>query len=87
MVPLAAVTRVEPPSVGPLSITHDGMFPSATISFNIASGIALGEAVEFIKQARPRSARRRRSKEHSKETRSLSGSIGHSALADPGAHW
>jgi HAE1 family hydrophobic/amphiphilic exporter-1 len=51
MVPLAAVTRVEPPSVGPLSITHDGMFPSATISFNMARGIALGEAVKLIAQA------------------------------------
>jgi len=51
MVPLAAVTRLEPPSVGPLSISHDGMFPSATISFNTASGIALGDAVKLIAQA------------------------------------
>ncbi|MBM0106563.1 efflux RND transporter permease subunit [Steroidobacter sp. S1-65] len=51
MVPLGAVTRVEPPSVGPLSISHDGMFPSATISFNMAPGIALGEAVKLIAQA------------------------------------
>src|SRR5262249_42955408 len=51
MVPLTAVARIEPPGVGPLSIAHDGMFPSATISFNTASGVALGDAVEMVRQA------------------------------------
>lgn len=51
MVPLSAVTRVEAPSVGPLSIAHDGMFPSAAISFNLASGVALGDAVTMLSQA------------------------------------
>jgi multidrug efflux pump len=51
MVPLSAVTRIEPPTVGPSSITHDGMFPSATLSFNLRPGVALGEAVELIAQA------------------------------------
>lgn len=48
MVPLAAVARMEAPAVGPLSINHDGMFPSATISFNLRPGVALSEAVELI---------------------------------------
>ncbi|MBM0103614.1 multidrug efflux RND transporter permease subunit [Steroidobacter sp. S1-65] len=51
MVPLSAVARMEPPSTGPLSITHDGMFPSVNISFNLAPGVALGDAVTLIQQA------------------------------------
>jgi HAE1 family hydrophobic/amphiphilic exporter-1 len=51
MVPLSAVARVEAPQTGPLAITHDGMFPSVTISFNLAPGVALGEAVELIESA------------------------------------
>jgi len=35
----------------PLQINHLGQFPSVTISFNLASGVALGEAVEAINQA------------------------------------
>ena len=51
MVPLSAIARVEPPRSGPLAITHDGMFPSVTISFNLAPGVALGDAVTLIEQA------------------------------------
>ncbi len=51
MVPLSAVARMEPPETGPLSITHDGMFPSVTISFNLAPGVALGDAVTLIERA------------------------------------
>ena len=50
MVPLAAVARLEAPDTGPLSITHDGMFPSVAISFNLAPGVALGEAVTLIER-------------------------------------
>ncbi|MES2831174.1 MAG: multidrug efflux RND transporter permease subunit [Pseudomonadota bacterium] len=51
MVPLSAVAKLEPPSTGPLSISHYGMFPSATISFNVAQGIALGDAVNLVNAA------------------------------------
>ena len=51
MVPLSAITRLAPPSVGPLTITHDGMFPSATISFNLPAGVALSEAIDLVRQA------------------------------------
>jgi hydrophobe/amphiphile efflux-1 (HAE1) family protein len=51
MVPLSAIARLEAPRTGPLAITHDGMFPSVTISFNLAPGVALGEAVELIERA------------------------------------
>ncbi|MBL8271055.1 efflux RND transporter permease subunit, partial [Steroidobacter sp.] len=52
MVPLSSVARMEGQSTGPLSITHDGMFPSVTISFNLAPGVALGEAVTLIEQTK-----------------------------------
>ena len=47
-VPLGAfATVVEQP--GSLVINHQGQFPSATISFNVAPGASLGAAVETIK--------------------------------------
>jgi HAE1 family hydrophobic/amphiphilic exporter-1 len=36
------------PSVGPLTINHQGQVPSVTISFNLAPGISLGQAVDRI---------------------------------------
>jgi multidrug efflux pump len=41
------VTRYEP-STGPLAINHQAQFPSVTISFNLAAGIALGDAVAAV---------------------------------------
>ncbi|MCO8161494.1 multidrug efflux RND transporter permease subunit [Pseudomonas sp. 21LCFQ010] len=52
MVPLSAVASVGAPVMGPLSISHDGMFPAANLSFNLASGIALGDAVRMVEQAK-----------------------------------
>ena len=52
MVPLSAVAKVDAPTVGPLSISHDGMFPAANLSFNLAPGIALGDAVILLNQAK-----------------------------------
>ena len=48
MVPLSAVAHVAPPSTGPLSISHDGLFPAANLSFNLAPGVALGDAVSIL---------------------------------------
>ena len=48
MVPLAALAKVAPPSTGPLSISHDGLFPAANLSFNLAPGVALGDAVSIL---------------------------------------
>jgi len=50
MVPLTAVAKVEPRSTGPLTITHSGLFPSVGISFNLAPGIALSDAVQAIRK-------------------------------------
>ncbi|WP_416422683.1 multidrug efflux RND transporter permease subunit [Pseudomonas sp. App30] len=51
MVPLSALARVDAPSIGPLSIAHDGMFPAANLSFNLAPGVALGDAVQILNRA------------------------------------
>ncbi|WMN16737.1 multidrug efflux RND transporter permease subunit [Pseudomonas piscis] len=52
MVPLSALARFDAPTVGPLSIAHDGMFPAANLSFNLAPGVALGDAVILLDQAK-----------------------------------
>jgi HAE1 family hydrophobic/amphiphilic exporter-1 len=49
LIPLSAVAQLKR-SVGPMTISHVGQLPSATISFNLAPNIALGTAVEKIKQ-------------------------------------
>jgi HAE1 family hydrophobic/amphiphilic exporter-1 len=49
LVPLSAVTKLEQ-TVGPLAVNHAGQLPAVTISFNLAPGISLGEAVETISQ-------------------------------------
>jgi HAE1 family hydrophobic/amphiphilic exporter-1 len=54
-VPLEAVTKLVP-SVGPLQVNHQGNQPSVTISFNLAPGYSLGQAVDAV-QAVEREAR------------------------------
>jgi HAE1 family hydrophobic/amphiphilic exporter-1 len=49
-VPLLAFSRIEPPVSGPLLINHNGMQPAANLSFNLAPGVALGQAVEALQQ-------------------------------------
>ncbi|HWK48174.1 MAG TPA: MdtB/MuxB family multidrug efflux RND transporter permease subunit [Stellaceae bacterium] len=49
-VPLSAIARVTEQTV-PLQVNHLGQFPAITISFNLAPGASLGEAVTAIKQA------------------------------------
>ncbi|MCO5099509.1 MAG: MdtB/MuxB family multidrug efflux RND transporter permease subunit [Burkholderiaceae bacterium] len=50
LVPLSSIAHVvERPAT--LAIHHLGQFPSATISFNLAPGFALGEAVEAVHAA------------------------------------
>ena len=49
-VPLSAFAHFEP-GTSPLSINHQGQFPAATVSFNLAPGAALGEAVNAIHAA------------------------------------
>jgi multidrug efflux pump len=49
-VPLAAFTKLEPTTTA-LAVTHQWQFPATTVSFNLAPGVALGEAVEAITAA------------------------------------
>ncbi|WP_046866193.1 multidrug efflux RND transporter permease subunit [Microvirga massiliensis] len=51
-VPLAAFARWTTRPVAPLSVNHQGQFPAVTISFNLAPGIALGQATDAIERAR-----------------------------------
>jgi HAE1 family hydrophobic/amphiphilic exporter-1 len=46
-VPLSAVTRFDR-TVGPLQVNHQGQQPAVTISFNLAPGFSLGQAVDAI---------------------------------------
>ncbi|MGA9713315.1 MAG: efflux RND transporter permease subunit, partial [Candidatus Sulfotelmatobacter sp.] len=49
LVPLAAVSKFTT-GVGPLTINHTGQLPSVTISFDLASGVALGQAVSDVQK-------------------------------------
>ena len=49
-VPLSALVKVSE-RTAPLSIGHLGQFPATTVSFNLAPGAALGQAVNAITQA------------------------------------
>ena len=48
-VPLSAVTHYAP-KIAPLSVNHQGQFPSVTVSFNLAPGVALSDAAAAINQ-------------------------------------
>jgi len=49
-VPLAVMAKMRE-ETAPLQVSHLGQFPSATVSFNLAPGASLGEAVTAVKQA------------------------------------
>ena len=48
-IPLSAFTRAETVAV-PLAINHQGQFPATTLSFNLAPGVSLGDAVRAIEE-------------------------------------
>jgi multidrug efflux pump len=47
VVPLSAIAHYEP-ATAPLAVNHQGQYPSVTISFNLAPGISLSQAVAAI---------------------------------------
>jgi multidrug efflux pump len=49
MVPLSAFAHYEP-TTAPLAVNHQGQFPSVTLSFNLAPGVALSDAVRVIQE-------------------------------------
>ena len=52
-VPLRAVTKYKT-GTAPIAVNHSGQFPSVTISFNLAPGVSLGEAVKNITELKER---------------------------------
>jgi multidrug efflux pump len=49
VVPLSAFTHYEPTTAS-LAVNHQGQFPAVTLSFNLAPGVALSDAVSRIHQ-------------------------------------
>jgi len=47
-VPLSTLVDIDTSKVGPLQVTHQGQFPSVTLTFNVRPGVALGQAVDAI---------------------------------------
>jgi HAE1 family hydrophobic/amphiphilic exporter-1 len=50
-VPLSTFAHWTTEPIRPLSISHQGQFPSTTISFNLAAGVSLGDATKAVAQA------------------------------------
>jgi HAE1 family hydrophobic/amphiphilic exporter-1 len=51
-VPLSAFVKVDTDSTAYLLISHQGQFPAVTISFNVAPGVSLGDAVTAINKVK-----------------------------------
>src|SRR5262249_47787453 len=50
-VPVSTFVEVDNTKTSYLSVSHQGQFPAITISFNLAPGVALGNAVDAIQAA------------------------------------
>jgi HAE1 family hydrophobic/amphiphilic exporter-1/multidrug efflux pump len=53
LVPLSAFTHIGR-SVSPLAVNHQGQFPAVTLSFSLAPGVSLGQALRAVAVARTR---------------------------------
>ena len=51
-VPLSLFVKVGPPATNSLTVNHQGEFPAATLSFNLAPGVALSQATQVVQAAR-----------------------------------
>src|SRR5947207_3968211 len=49
LVPLGAVAKISP-TVGPLSINHQGQIPAVTLSFNLRPGVSIGQGVDLVQR-------------------------------------
>ncbi|AXF25902.1 acriflavine resistance protein B [Burkholderia pyrrocinia] len=56
LVPMNVLVSIEN-NVSPISVNHQGLFPSVTISFNLAPGQSLGNAVTAIRAAEAAAAK------------------------------
>jgi multidrug efflux pump len=52
-VPLDAISTYQP-RTAPLSVNHTGLYPSSTISFNLAAGVALSDAAAQVRDLQSR---------------------------------
>jgi len=50
LVPLTAITTLSR-AIGPLTVNHQGQLPAVTVSFNLEPGVAIGTAVNAIREA------------------------------------
>jgi HAE1 family hydrophobic/amphiphilic exporter-1/multidrug efflux pump len=50
-VPLSTFVHFDTSKTGYLSVSHQSQFPAVTLSFNLAPGVALGQAVDAIRTA------------------------------------
>jgi HAE1 family hydrophobic/amphiphilic exporter-1 len=50
-VPLSTFVKIDTTHTGYLAVNHQGQFPGVTISFNLAPGASLGQAVQAIQKA------------------------------------
>ena len=48
--PLSKSVASIAPGVGPQSVNHTGQLPSVTLSFNLAPGVALGDATSQVQE-------------------------------------
>jgi HAE1 family hydrophobic/amphiphilic exporter-1 len=51
-VPLSLFVKVGPPAASSLTVNHQGEYPAATLSFNLAPGVALSQATQVVQTAR-----------------------------------
>ncbi len=53
-VPLSLFVKVNPDATHSLTVSHQGEYPAATLSFNLAPGVALSKATQAVEAARQR---------------------------------
>ena len=51
-VPLSVFVKVDPTMTSNLTVSHQGEYPAATLSFNLAPGVALSQATQAVQDAR-----------------------------------
>jgi HAE1 family hydrophobic/amphiphilic exporter-1 len=53
-VPLSLFVKVDPTATSSLTVNHQSEYPAATLSFNLAPGVALSQATQAVQSARDR---------------------------------
>ncbi len=51
-VPLSLMVKVDPTATSSLTVSHEDGYPAVTLSFNLASGVALSQATQAVQTAR-----------------------------------